>query len=111
MASVGNAFDLLIGTGEQVNAGKKKKKNKPKAKATSEGQAAAAPGATSGVQQVSDQKGYETVQEVPVAEGCAILEKNARTFKAGPDRVKLWKDWIKQVLSQSPCSCPPPEPC
>jgi hypothetical protein len=101
MASVGNAFDLLIGTGEQVVA-KKKKKNKPKPK--SDSQAAAAPAPASGVQQVSDQKGYETVQEVPVAEGCAILEKNARTFKAGPDRVKLWKDWIKQVIPLSSCS-------
>jgi hypothetical protein len=34
---------------------------------------------------------------VPVNEAIAIVEKTARTYRSGADRVKLWKEWIKQV--------------
>lgn len=87
MASVANAFDLLKGAGEQVaNKANKKKKSKPKPKTAAD--PAEAP---------SEAVVQEQEEEVLQAEACAVLEKSARTFNSGSDRVKLWKDWIRQV--------------
>jgi hypothetical protein len=90
MASMANAFSILV-SGEQPsqNAAKnKKKKNKAKQKtAADEGAPAVA---------------TETVlaepsrtEEVELADAVPILEKSART--QGPNRIKLWKDWQRQV--------------
>lgn len=87
MASTLNAFDLLKGQGEQVaSKANKKKKSKPKKPAEPAADAPAAPA-----------QAAETDVAPLVAEASAILEKSARTFKAGADRIKLWKDWVRQV--------------
>eukprot|EP00775_Hariotina_reticulata_P008625 gene8625-8806_t len=92
MASVANAFDLLKGAGEQVaSKANKKKKSKPKPKAAPEPAEAA-----------SEAVVPEQDEEVLQAEACAVLEKSARTFNSGSDRVKLWKDWIRQAGDRSP---------
>jgi hypothetical protein len=84
MAAVANAFAALnaIGSGQAPAASKKKKDKKPKAPAAPEEAGEAAP-----VQ----------VGVVDVGEACAVLDRSARTFRSGSDRVKLWKDWMKQV--------------
>lgn len=86
MASQINAFAALnaIGSGQAPASGNKKKKNK---KAKAQGEAAA--------EVVAPAAGQDAVVEV--GEACAVLDKTARTFKSGSDRLKLWKDWIKQV--------------
>jgi hypothetical protein len=89
MASLANAFGALnaIGSGQAPTGAAKKKKNKAKKPAAAdEGPAAAAPAPAAAGQSV-----------VEVGEAVPVLDKAARTFKAGSDRLKLWKDWIKQV--------------
>ncbi|GBF91529.1 hypothetical protein Rsub_04269 [Raphidocelis subcapitata] len=89
MASMANAFAALnaIGSGQAPAAGKKKKsKSKAKAPADTQDAGEAAP-AQAGV--------------VEVGEACAVLDRSARTFRAGSDRVKLWKDWMKQAADRS----------
>jgi hypothetical protein len=91
MASLANAFGALnaIGSGQAPGGAGKKKKSKAKKQG---GQADAAEGpvpapvAAGGAAQV-----------VEVGEAVPVLDNAARTFKAGSDRLKLWKDWIKQV--------------
>jgi hypothetical protein len=85
MANIVNAFDALsqIGRGEAAPASKKKKAKKPKAQVAQEDAGAAAPAEQEAV--------------IDFQEACAVLDKTARTFKSGGDRLKLWKDWIKQV--------------
>lgn len=96
MATTTNAFDLLIGTGEQIAADKKKnKKSKAKPKASTD---VGAPGdVTDSLVNLLVTDAPEDSGEVDVREGCAILEKSAKTCKTGTDRLKLWKDWMKQV--------------
>lgn len=105
-ASTGNAFDLLVGAGEQVAAPKKKKNNKPKPKAEENGnaaahQAAAAPAAqrpaaaSASVATAAAAAAQGGV--VDVGEASAILERAAREAKSAGDKARLWKDWIKQA--------------
>ncbi|KAI8468247.1 MAG: hypothetical protein J3K34DRAFT_459996 [Monoraphidium minutum] len=93
MASMANAFAALheIGRGE-APAAKKKKNKKPKQPSTGGQDAPGAPAAAAGEQDAV----------VEVGEACAVLDKTARTFKSGSDRLKLWKDWIKQASDRSP---------
>lgn len=86
MASTVNAFSALgqIGSAQAPSASKKKKSKKPKAPSAPQD----AP---------STAVGPEQDAVVEVGEACAILDKTARTFKSGSDRLKLWKDWMKQV--------------
>lgn len=89
MASMANAFSILV-SGEQPsqNASKnKKKKNKSKQKTT----------ADEGAPAVSTETvlAETTVEVVELADAVPILEKSART--QGPNRIKLWKDWQRQV--------------
>ena len=90
MATTANAYDLLIGTGEKVQAGKKKKKSKPKAASNAAGGEAAQPAG-------QEAKISHAGLEVDVPEGCAILEDAARGAKSARDRCLLWKDWVAQV--------------
>eukprot|EP00877_Chromochloris_zofingiensis_P006769 jgi/Chrzof1/2345/Cz11g11220.t1 len=101
MATTTNAFDLLIGTGEQIAADKKKnKKSKAKPKASTD---VGAPGdVTDSLVNLLVTDAPEDSGEVDVREGCAILEKSAKTCKTGTDRLKLWKDWMKQAGDKSP---------
>lgn len=104
MASITNAFAALnaIGSAQAPNASSKKKKSGNKSSKPAGGEGGAAQ-----KQQQQQQNGggagkasIPTVLEdavVDVAEACAILDKAARTFKGGSDRLKLWKDWLKQV--------------
>lgn len=91
MASMANAFSILV-SGEQPsqNASKnKKKKNKSKQKTT----------ADEGAPAVSTEtvlaETTRTEEVVELADAVPILEKSART--QGPNRIKLWKDWQRQV--------------
>jgi hypothetical protein len=86
-----NAFDLLVGAESQLG---KKKKNKSKANADAPAAAApAAPAAsTSGAAKSAQQGGV-----VDASEAKAIFERAAREAKTIGDKVKLWRDWIKQV--------------
>ena len=86
MASTLNAYAALgaIGSGAAPSA-KKKKAAKAKAK----------PAAAQEDAPVADAAPDDAVVEV--GEACAILDKTSRTFKSGSDRLKLWKDWMKQV--------------
>lgn len=89
MATVANAFDLLR-SGEQPSASKnKKKKNKTKQKTTAD---EGAPAVTAETTVAETTSGNEVVE---LADAVPILEKSART--QGPNRIKLWKDWQRQV--------------
>jgi hypothetical protein len=93
MASTLNAFDLLKGAGEQPAASKnKKKKNKSKQNTT--GNEGAPAVSTEPVQAETTQD-----QVVELSDAVPILEKSART--GGPNRIKLWKDWQRQVREAS----------
>ncbi|KAF8056460.1 Mettl26 [Scenedesmus sp. PABB004] len=102
MASTLNAFDLLNQAGQvNLNAAKKKKKNKPKAKADGDaapgGSDGGAPAAAAAAAAAAEAPAAEGSVVVEQGEACAVLEKSARTFKSGGDRIKLWKDWVKQA--------------
>lgn len=94
-----NAFSILV-SGEQPsqNASKnKKKKNKSKQKTT----------ADEGAPAVSTEtvlaETTRTEEVVELADAVPILEKSART--QGPNRIKLWKDWQRQVgAGQAGCA-------
>jgi len=89
MATIANAFDLLR-SGEQPSASKnKKKKNNSKQKTTADEGAPAV-----SVEPVAEATSGNEVVEL--ADAVPILEKSART--QGPNRIKLWKDWQRQVL-------------
>lgn len=87
MASLGNAYAALnaIGGGAAPSASSKRKKKPAKKAPAAEEGPSAPPDAGSGPAVVA------------VKEACAILDKAARTFKSGSDRLKLWRDWLKQV--------------
>ncbi|KIZ04164.1 hypothetical protein MNEG_3799, partial [Monoraphidium neglectum] len=91
MASAFNSFNALaaIGAGQAPSA-KKKKNKKPKSQGGAQ-EAGTAVGSGPAEQQDA---------VVEVGEACAVLDKTARTFKSGSDRLKLWKDWIKQASHQ-----------
>jgi thioesterase domain-containing protein len=91
MASTLNAFELLQQAGglPSGNKTKKKKKNKKPAAAKEVEEAPA----------VQEQATVDA-EIAPEATAVPILEKSARTFKTGGDRIKLWKDWIRQVRQQ-----------
>jgi hypothetical protein len=100
MATVGNAFDLLRSAEQPSSKPKKKKANKPKAPAASDGAEAPAVAGESlvvaGGARGTDAAAAPAHQEiVELAEAVPILEKSART--QGPNRIKLWKDWMRQV--------------
>lgn len=99
MASMANAFDLLVGTGEVLQKPKKKKNNKPKpAKpAAANGDAAAPVSAEVAKVRISEAPVAKERLEVVVAEACAILEQSARSSTSGNARIAAWKDWAKQV--------------
>lgn len=102
MAATLNHFDLLLGAGEQVSAGKKKgnKKKSNKAKAQDGAQAAAHPAET--VHTAPAAAKSDTVSGAfDLTEACAIVEKAARCMKMGQERLKLWKDWIRQANDKS----------
>lgn len=89
MASVGNAFDLLR-SGETPAASKnKKKKNKSKQKTTAD------EGAPAVTTETVSETATRSEEVVELADAVPILEKSART--QGPNRIKLWKDWQRQV--------------
>lgn len=98
MASTLNAFGALgvLGRAEEAPASKKKKN---KAKKPQPVAAEALPPPSGGV------------LAVPAAEAAGVLEKAARTFKGSSDRVKLYKDWVKQVGRGPGRWCWPPPPC
>lgn len=85
MASTVNAFDLLSQAGQMPSSKNKKKKNKPKPKPADE------PAVEPAEQVAAESEVSAEATAIP------ILEKSARTFKTGGDRIKLWKDWIRQV--------------
>jgi len=97
MANTANSFAFLsqIGSGQAPSAASKKKKNKKGKQGQEEGQGGAQVGDAASNGEVLHQQ--DAVVEV--GEACAILDKAARTFKSGSDRLKLWKDWMKQVRS------------
>lgn len=91
MASTVNAFDLLR-SGELPSASKnKKKKSKSKQKTTADD---GVPAVTAEPVAAETTSGSEVVE---LADAVPILEKSART--QGANRIKLWKDWQRQVLS------------
>jgi hypothetical protein len=97
MASTANLFAALtsIGSGQApAGAGKKKKAKKPKQPQQGENGSDPSANGSSRTEGVAA-AGQDAVVEVGAA--CAILDKAARTFKSGNDRLKLWKDWVKQV--------------
>eukprot|EP00878_Enallax_costatus_P012697 GHUV01013261.1.p1 GENE.GHUV01013261.1~~GHUV01013261.1.p1 ORF type:complete len:331 (+),score=113.78 GHUV01013261.1:65-1057(+) len=88
MASTLNAFDLLKGAESTLQ---QKKKKRSKAKKPVE--------AVPVIEAVAEPSADEQIVEQ--AEACAVLEKSARTFKTGGDRIKLWKDWCRQANDRS----------
>jgi hypothetical protein len=101
MAATFNAFTALVGSQDALAQSSKKKKknaNKPKL-AEPAAPAAAAPAAPAPASkpEPAAAKAPEGPAVVPVNEAIAIVEKTARTYRSGADRVKLWKEWIKQV--------------
>ena len=89
MASINNAFALLR-SGEQPSASKnKKKKNKTKQKTTAD------EGAPAVAAEPVENATITTSEVVELADAVPILEKSART--QGSNRIKLWKDWQRQV--------------
>lgn len=94
MATTLNAFSALgqIGSAQAPSASKKKKSKKAKAPVGAQ---------VSQDEGVPDAQGASQDAIVEVGEACAILDKTARTFKSGSDRLKLWKDWIKQACDRS----------
>lgn len=130
MASTHNAFNLLVGTGEQVSQSKKKKNNKKKnagAADAGNGQpeapppqavaaprpASAKPAASNGSHTAAPKAAAPKAQDAPkaaapaanvvvdVAEAAAIFERAAREAKTINDKAKLWKDWVKQASDNS----------
>lgn len=103
MASTLNAFELLQQAGGLPSGNKtKKKKNKKPAAAKEVDEAPVVQEVASGDAEIA-----------PEATAVPILEKSARTFKTGGDRIKLWKDWIRQVRQQlagGPCPLQPTVP-
>jgi thioesterase domain-containing protein len=90
MASTLNAFELLQQAGGLPSGNKtKKKKNKKPAAAKEVDEAPAV-----------QEQATRDAEIAPEATAVPILEKSARTFKTGGDRIKLWKDWIRQVRQQ-----------
>lgn len=100
MASTGNAFDLLVGAGEQPSAGKKKA-NKKKAKSKKEGAAIAAPNSDGQAGPapvvVSAAAKEKAPASIDIAEACDMLESSARQATSRSERVNTWGAWIKQV--------------
>ncbi|WIA15387.1 hypothetical protein OEZ85_002049 [Tetradesmus obliquus] len=90
MASTLNAFELLQQAGGLPSGNKtKKKKNKKPAAAKEVDEAPVVQEVASGDAEIA-----------PEATAVPILEKSARTFKTGGDRIKLWKDWIRQATDR-----------
>ncbi|KAF6266460.1 hypothetical protein COO60DRAFT_454490 [Scenedesmus sp. NREL 46B-D3] len=91
MASTLNAFELLQQAGGLPSGNKtKKKKNKKPAAAKELDEAP-----------VVQEQTTVNAEIAPEATAVPILEKGARTFKTGSDRIKLWKDWIRQATDRS----------
>ena len=93
MASTINAFDLLSGAGESVGSAKAKKK-KAKAKPQAAVKTDEAPSSTA----VGTAAPSDSGEIADAANAASLLESSARTYSAGPDRLKLWRDWTKQVV-------------
>jgi hypothetical protein len=87
MASTLNAFELLQQAGGLPSGNKTKRKKNKKPAAAKE--VVEAP--------VVQEQTTVDAEIAPEATAVPILEKSARTFKTGGDRIKLWKDWIRQV--------------
>lgn len=89
MASTTNAFDLLVGAEQALSKKKKKaaKKAEEPAPAVPVAPVAAAKGGVAGA----------SSGVVQAVEACAILERAAREAKSISDKVKLWRDWIRQA--------------
>ena len=98
MAATFNAFTALVGSQDALAASAKKKK-----KSNASKKPAAAEPAQPSKAPVSEPAPVVTdgPAVVPVNEAVAIAEKTARTYKSGADRVKLWKDWMKQVRDRN----------
>lgn len=98
MASIANSFDLLVGAENTLSKKQKKKQNKAKADAATAAAAVVsstvAPTATP---TVSTSKPTQQGGIVDASEAKAIFERAAREAKTIADKVKLWRDWIKQV--------------
>jgi hypothetical protein len=95
MANVANAFDALLGAGEQISSGKKKNKNKSKAKDhvldSTHAISVQSRAATNG-----NDTHLSTV--VDVSEAVAILERAAREARSISEKCRLWRDWVRQVF-------------
>lgn len=95
MASTFNAFDFLVGAGENpANSGKKKSKAKQKAQRSEPVADSKAPDDTSARNAAAPSAASAAL---PVAEVTTRLEMAARTATTPTDRVKLWKDWCRQA--------------
>lgn len=112
MASTINAFDLLLGKGEQLPGPGKKSKTKKKkpSKQAEDGalpqadvRATAVPvdAAANGAKPAEQQRQAQQL-EVRVADACGILEKSARACAAPSERLKIWREWIKQAGERAP---------
>lgn len=97
-AAVANAFDLLRSSEQTAPSKPKKKKNKSKSKAEGGDEAPAVVGESPvvGKAAIDTQPAVEVVE---LADAVPLLEKSART--QGPNRIKLWKDWLRQVRLNS----------
>eukprot|EP00882_Tetradesmus_deserticola_P004768 GHRQ01005024.1.p1 GENE.GHRQ01005024.1~~GHRQ01005024.1.p1 ORF type:complete len:254 (+),score=80.81 GHRQ01005024.1:75-764(+) len=91
MASTLNAFELLQQAGGLPSGNKTKKKKTKKPAAAKEADEAP----------VVQEQTTVDAEVAPEATAVPILEKSARTFKTGSDRIKLWKDWIRQATDRS----------
>mmetsp|Transcript_23256 Transcript_23256/g.59402 ORF Transcript_23256/g.59402 Transcript_23256/m.59402 type:complete len:735 (-) Transcript_23256:473-2677(-) len=98
MAAVANSFDLLVGAENTLS---KKKKNKNKSKADAPAAASAPASASAGASTSGGAKPAQHGGVVDASEAKAIFERAAREAKTIGDKVKLWRDWIKQAQDKT----------
>ncbi|GAX83818.1 hypothetical protein CEUSTIGMA_g11243.t1 [Chlamydomonas eustigma] len=98
MANVANAFEALLGAGEQISSGKKKSKNKSKPK-----DHVTVTTHTTSAHSTATANGHDVNAStvVDVSEAVAILERAAREARSITEKCRLWKDWVRQGLDKS----------
>lgn len=94
-AKIENAFDLLVGAENTLNA-KKKKNKKGGQQAQQQAQQQPQQQAASASKPAAD-AALPSGGPLELADAVAILERAARDAKSTADKCKLWKEWIRQV--------------